>query len=56
MRLFASNIKVLHHERIGALSGWWTGEGGTLQTLLPITQPHDEGGWGEQRRGSILLR
>ena len=44
MRLFASNIKELQQERIGAPSWGWTGEGGTL---LPITQPQPhEGGWG----------
>ena len=49
MRLFASNIKELQQERIGAPSCGRTGEDGTLQTLLPITQPH-EGGWGEAER------
>ena len=34
----ASDIKKLQQERIGAPSCGWTGEGGTLQTLLPITQ------------------
>ena len=45
MRLFASNIKELQQERIGAPSCGWTGEGGTLhaETLLPIAQPHEEG-------------
>ena len=45
MRLFASNIKELQQEGIGAPSCGWTGEGGTAETLVPITQPH-EGGWG----------
>ena len=42
MRLFASNIKELQQERIGAPSCGWTGEGGTLFSIIP---PH-EGGWG----------
>ena len=33
MRLFASNIKELRQDRIGAPSCGWTGEGGTLQRL-----------------------
>ena len=50
MRLFASNIKELQQDRIGAPSCGWTSEGGTLQRLcwlFPITQPH-EGGWGSR--------
>ena len=33
MRLFASNIKELQHERIGAPSCGWTGEGGGLSNI-----------------------
>ena len=49
MRLFASNIKALQQECVGAPSCGWAGEGGTLQRL-PITQPHEEG-WGEAETG-----
>ena len=54
MRLFASNIKKLQQERVGAPSCGWTGEGGTLQRLCsPYLSPM-RGVGEEQRRGSIL--
>ena len=43
MRLFASNIKELQQERIGAPSCGW-------DSMLPITQSH-EGGWGRAESG-----
>ena len=53
MRLFASNIKELQQERIGAPSCGWTGEGGTLQRLCsPQISPMR--GLGESRDGGTF--
>ena len=51
MRLFASNMKELQQEHIGAPSFGWTGEG---ETLLPITQAH-EGSWEGEHFAQIIF-